>query len=93
LQFCLLCQGALHDIISSTQGLFSSNGIAQSPTPIETLDLGNAVFKPLSKGVATSTSPKSLLRRTKKEFSDLIIELFDIPKILMVDYETFYYQN
>ena len=82
LQFCLLCQGALHGIISSTSGLFSSKGIAQHPTPIETLDSGNAFFNPFSKGVATSTSPKSLLRRTKKFFSILLIFMgYEIRKL------------
>ena len=66
LQFCLLCQGALQGITSSTKGLFSSKGIAQSPTPIDTLELGNAVFNPFTKGVANNTSPRSLFLRIKK---------------------------
>ena len=68
---------------SSTKGLLLIKGLAQSPTPMETKESGNTSFKPLSKGVATSTSPRSLLRRIKKEFGDLIIELSGIPKILM----------
>jgi hypothetical protein len=52
---------------------------------METIESGNASFKALSKGVATSTSPRSLLRRIKKEYSDLIIELLGIPKISMGD--------
>jgi len=47
--------------------------MAQSPTPIETFDSGNAVFNASSNGVATSTSPRSLLRRTKKFFSTCLI--------------------
>lgn len=50
---------------------------------MDTIESGNASFKPFSKGVATSTSPRSLLRRIKKEFNDLIIELSGIPKISM----------
>ena len=56
-------------------------GLAQFPTPMETDESGNNSFKPLSKGVATSTSPRSLLRRIKNEYGDLISELSGIPKI------------
>lgn len=50
--------------------------------PIETLDSGNAIFKPFSNGVATNTSPKSLLRRTKKFFlTCLILEGYEIRKL------------
>ena len=66
LQFCLLCHGALHEMTSSKYGLFSSRGIAQFPTPIDTLELGNAVFNPFTKGVANNTSPRSLFLRIKK---------------------------
>ena len=69
LQFCLLCQGALQNMTLSICGLLSSNGLAQAPTPIETIDWGNAIFKPLSKGVETRTSPKSLFLKTNKFFS------------------------
>ena len=69
LQICLLCQGALQETISSKSGLFFNKGFAQSPTPIEILDSGNALLIPLIKGVAKRTSPKSLFRRTKTFFS------------------------
>ena len=75
LQFCLLCHGALHEMTSSKYGLFSSRGIAQFPTPIDTLELGNAVFNPFSNGVANNTSPRSLFLRIKKlQFPTGIIE-------------------
>ena len=46
---------------------------------METFESGNAVFKPFSKGVATSTSPKSLFRKTKKLFLiGLISEGYEI---------------
>ena len=42
---------------------------------METLDSGNAVFNPMNKGVATSTSPRSLLRSIKMFFvSGFVIE-------------------
>ena len=61
----LLCQGALHLITSSTYGLFSSSGLAQSPTPTDTFEFGNASFNARNKGVATSTSPRSLFLKIK----------------------------
>jgi len=67
-QICLLCQGALQEIISSMFGLYSSNDFAQSPTPILIEENGSAFFKALRRGVHTRTSPKSLLRRIKMFF-------------------------
>ena len=39
-QICLLCQGALQGIILSIFGLYSSNELAQSPTPMFIEELG-----------------------------------------------------
>ena len=65
LQFCLLCQGALQEMISSRCGLFSRRGLAQSPTPMEIFALGKLSLSPFIKGVATKTSPKSLFLKMK----------------------------
>ena len=65
LQFCLLCQGALQEMISSMCGLFSMRGLAQSPTPMEIFALGKLFLSPFIKGVATKTSPKSLFLKMK----------------------------
>lgn len=66
----------------STLGFYSSKGIAQDPTPIETFDSGNAVFNTFSNGVANSTSRKSLFLRTKKFFLiGLISKDYDIKKL------------
>ena len=65
LQFCLLCQGALQEMISSICGLFCSKGLDHSPTPALIFASGNAFLRPFSSGVVTKTSPKSLFLKTK----------------------------
>ena len=66
-------------------GLFSKSGIAQSPTPIAIFALGNDFLKPLSKGVATRTSPRSLLRRTNIDLGGEFRVLFCTPSIFLED--------
>ena len=49
---------------SSWAAIFSKSGFAQLPTPIAIFAFGNDFLKPWSRGVTTSTSPRSLFLRT-----------------------------